>query len=105
MSCGDSCEQKSSEKFWEEQAKIDNLKSGIDLIKASYDLKLYGSVKTLAMHYFEDYSTEYRLVSKMSNKNIEMSKNNVIRLSEIILEGAELDLEQKKKSFIELCKQ
>ena len=105
ISCSDSCEQKSTEKFWEEQAKIDDLKSGVELIKTSYDLKLYGSVKTLAMNYFEDYSTEYRLVSRMTNKHIEMSENNIIRLGEILIKEAEFELEEKKMSFIKICKQ
>jgi hypothetical protein len=104
MSCGDSCEQKASEKFSQEQAKIDKLKTGMSFIELSYDMKNYEGVRTFAGYYFEDYSTAYRLVSKMTDKDVETGNNNVIRLGEVLLEDAEFDLEQKKENFIKLCK-
>ena len=40
ISCGDSCEQKALEKFWQEKAKIDKLKAGINSIKVTYDAEM-----------------------------------------------------------------
>ena len=104
ISC-DNCEQKASEKFWQEQAKIEKLKSGMSFIKGSYDMKNYEAVRTFAEYYFEDYSTAYRLVSRMTDKDVESGNNNVIRLGESLLESAEFDLQIMKKDFIKACKQ
>jgi hypothetical protein len=103
ISC-DNCEQKATEKFWQEQAKIDKLKTGMTFIKGSYDMKNYEGVKTFAEYYFEDYPTEYRLVSRMSNKDIESGNKNIIRLGEALLKSSEFDLQRMKKDFIRICK-
>lgn len=105
ISCSDICEQKASEKFWQEKAKIYKLKTGMSLIKGSYDMKNYEAVRTFVEYYFEDYTNANRLVSRMTDKDIESVINNVIRLGEALLESAKFDLEQKKENFINVCKQ
>ena len=104
ISCGDSCEQKASEKFWQEKAKIDKLKTGIDFIKVTYDAEMYDGVRTFAEYYFDDYTAK-RLILEMSDEQIKLNKDNVIELGKALLKSAEFDLKQKKENFIKVCKQ
>ena len=60
---------------------------------------------TFAEYYFEDYPTAYRLVSWMTNKDVESGNNNFIRLGEALLKTAESDLQTMKEDFIRICKQ
>lgn len=104
ISC-DNCEQKATEKFWQEQAKIDKLKTGMSFIKDSYEMKNHEAVRTFAIYYFEDYTTAYRLVSRMTDKDVELGENNVIKLGEVLIKSAEFDLKTMKEDFIRICKQ
>jgi hypothetical protein len=103
ISC-DNCEQKATEKFWQEQAKIDKLKTGLSFIKMSYDIKDYKAVRNFAKYYFEDYPTAYRLVSRLTDKDVELGNNNVIRLGEVLIKSAESELQTMKEDFIRICK-
>ena len=103
ISC-DNCEQKATEKFWQEQAKIDKLKTGINFIKVTYDAEMYDGVRTFAEYYFDDYTAK-RLILEMSDEQIKSNKDNVIKLGKVLLESAEFDLKKMKEDFIRICKQ
>ena len=64
----------------------------------------YSGVRTFAAYYFEDYTAK-RLVSRMTDEDIESGEGNVIELGEVLLRGAEFDLQTMKKDFIKACKQ
>jgi hypothetical protein len=104
ISCVDSCEQKASDKFWQEKAKIDKLKTGINFIKGTYDTKMYDDVRIFAEYYFDDYTAK-RLILKMTDEQIKSSKDDVIEMGKVLLKSAEFELEQKKENFIKVCKQ
>ena len=104
ISCGDSCEQKASEKFWQEQAKIDKLDIGVSTIKNTYLRETYDDIKTLVTIYYIDNKTK-RVILSLTDEQIISKKDEIIRLGELDLEIAKSDLKSIKKDFIKACKQ
>jgi len=104
ISCGDNCEQKASEKFWQEQSKIDKLDTGVSTIKNAYLRETYDDIKTLVTIYYTKYETK-RVILSLTDEEIISMKDEIIGLGEVDLELAKFDLKAMKEAFIKACKQ
>jgi len=104
ISCGDSCEQKASEKFWQEQSKIDKLDTGVSTIKNAYLRETYDDIKTLVTIYYTKYETK-RVILSLTDEEIISMKDEIIELGEVDLKLAKFDLKSMKEAFIKACKQ
>jgi hypothetical protein len=103
ISCGDSCEQKASEKFWQEQAKIDKLDIGVSTIKNAYLSETYDDIKTLVTIYYINYETK-RVILSLTDEQIISMEDEIIELGEVDLNLAKFDLKSMKEAFIKVCK-
>ena len=103
ISCGDSCEQKASEKFWQEQAKIDKLDIGVSTIKNAYLSETYDDIKTLVTIYYINYETK-RVILSLTDEQIISMEDEIIELGEVDLNLAKFDLKSMKEAFIKACK-
>ena len=103
ISCGDSCEQKASEKFWQEQSKIDKLDIGVSTIKNAYLSETYDDIKTLVTIYYINYETK-RVILSLTDEQIISMEDEIIELGEVDLNLAKFDLKSMKEAFIKVCK-
>ena len=103
ISCGDNCEQKASEKFWQEQSKIDKLDIGVSTIKNAYLSETYDDIKTLVTIYYINYETK-RVILSLTDEQIISMEDEIIELGEVDLNLAKFDLKSMKEAFIKVCK-